>query len=63
MENKIKPFELIEGNLKAVKDISDFGGMNMWHLHIKTTNGYWDDIQWMNHYSIQQLFKEKLPEY
>jgi hypothetical protein len=63
MKNKIKPFEVIEGNLRAVKDTSDFGGMNKWHLHIKTTNGDWDDIQWMCRYSIQKLFTTKLPEY
>ena len=64
MKNKIKPFEVIEGNLRAVKDTSDFGGMNMWRLHIKTTNGYWSDsIQWMSRYNIQQLFTTKLPEY
>jgi hypothetical protein len=63
MKNKITPFEVIEGNLRALKDISDFGGMNMWDLHIKTTNGDWDDIQWMSRYSIQKLFTTKLPEY
>jgi hypothetical protein len=64
MKNKIKPFEVIEGNLRAVKDMSDFGGMNMLHLYIKTTNGYWSDsIQWMSRYRIQELFTTKLPKY
>jgi hypothetical protein len=44
--------------------MSDFGGMNMWHLYIKTTNGYWSDsIQWMSRYRIQELFTTKLPKY
>lgn len=61
---KIQPFEIIEGNLRATKDTSNFGGPNMWRLHIKTTNGYWSDtIQWMSHYNIQQLFKTQLPKY
>lgn len=63
-KNKIKPFEVIEGNLRAVKDTSDFGGVNMWHLYIKTTKGYWSDsIQWMGYYKIQELFKTELPKY
>ena len=61
---KIQPFEIIEGNLRAVKDTSNFGGPNMWRLHIKTTKGYWSDtIQWMSHYNIQELFKAQLPKY
>ena len=53
--------EFIEGNLKAVKDTSDFGGKNMWHLYIQNTRGGWDSIQWMGHGNIQALFKTTLP--
>lgn len=64
MKNNIKPYEVIEGNLKAVKDTSDFGGPNMWNLQIKATNGYWSDsVQWMCRGRIQEFFKEKLPQY
>ena len=64
MENKIKSFEVIEENLKAVKDTDDFGGPNMWRLHIKETNGWWSDsVQWMSLWKIQSFFKEKLPVY
>jgi len=64
MQSEIKPFEVIEGNLKAVKDTSDFGGSNMWRLHIKETNGWWSDsVQWMGVSKIQAFFKEKLPTY
>jgi len=64
MAKNIKPFEVIEGNLKAVKDTSDFGGPNMWRLHIKETNGCWSDcVQWTNLWKIQSFFKEKLPVY
>lgn len=64
MKNTIKPFEVIEENLKAVKDTDDFGGPNMWRLHIKETNGWWSDsVQWMSLWKIQSFFKEKLPVY
>ena len=63
MSNGIKPFEVIEGNLKAVKDTGDFGGCNMWHLYIKTTRGYYNMFQWMSVYNIQDLFTTKLPVY
>ena len=64
MTNTIKPFEVIEGNLKAVKDTSDFGGPNMWRLHIKETSGYWSDsVQWMHRKAIQKLFTKSLPVY
>jgi hypothetical protein len=63
MANSIKPFEVIEGNLKAEKDTGDFGGPNMWRLHVKTIRGTWQNIQWLNHYAIQALFKTSLPEY
>ena len=64
MTNIIKPFEVIEGNLKAVKDTSDFGGPNMWRLHIKETSGYWSDsVQWMHRKAIQKMFTKSLPLY
>ena len=59
----IQRFEIIEKNLKAVKDLSDFGGPNMWHLYIQSVSGYWEDVQWMSHSTIQQFFTAKLPSY
>jgi hypothetical protein len=53
--------EFIEGNLKAVKDSSDFGGANMWHLHIMTVSGWYDSVQWMHLSNIQKFFKTQLP--
>jgi hypothetical protein len=61
--NKIKDFEVIEGNIKAVKDTGDFGGPNMWNLHVKNTDGWWQSVQWMGAYNIQRFFKTKLPIY
>jgi hypothetical protein len=61
--NGIKPEAIQEGNLAAVKCTSDFGGPNQWNLKIKTSMGYWEDVQWMNVYSIQKFFKTKLPVY
>lgn len=63
MNNGIKPFEVIEGNLQAVKDTSDWSNENMWTLYIKTTHGYYEHVQWMSVYKIQQFFKTKLPVY
>lgn len=63
MGNTIKWIEIIEGNLKAVKDTDDFGGCNMWNLYIKTRNGYWESVQWMNRHNIQQFFNAELPVY
>ena len=59
----IKYQEIIEGNLKAVKDTSAFGGPNMWKLHVKKVNGWYDSVQWMSVYSIQEFFKTQLPVY
>ena len=57
-------FEVIEeGNLKAVKDTNDFGGPNMWNLHVKTTKGFWDSVQWMSVGNIQPFFKTVLTRY
>lgn len=61
--NTIKHFDVTEGNLRAVKDTSDFGGPNMWRLHIQTTLGSWNDIRWMDIENIQPLFKTVLPKY
>jgi hypothetical protein len=64
MANTIKHYEVVEGNLKAVKDTSDFGGPNQWRLHVKETGGFWSDsIQWMHVYTIQKLFTKSLPVY
>ena len=59
----IKYQEIIEGNLKATKDTSDFGGPNQWNLCVKDVRGYWDSVQWMNVHHIQDFFKTKLPVY
>jgi hypothetical protein len=63
MNNGIKPFEVVEGNLQAVKDTSDWSDENMWQLYIKSTRGYYERIQWMSVYNIQDLFNTKLPKY
>jgi hypothetical protein len=60
---KIKQEQIIEGNLMVEKDTSDFGGLNMWHLHIKTIDGYWENVQWMSIYNVQKFFKTKLTVY
>jgi hypothetical protein len=54
--------EIIEGNLKAVKDIGGFEP-NMWFLYIRSTEGRWESIQWMGVQRIQELFETKLPVY
>ena len=61
--SEIEYCEVTEGNLKAVKDTGDFGGPNKWRLHIKTNNGYFEIVQWMDVYSIQRFFTTKLPVY
>jgi hypothetical protein len=61
--NGISYFEVEESNLRAEKSMSDFGGANMWNLYVKTSNGRWEDVQWMNVYRIQEFFKTKLPVY
>lgn len=61
--NGISNFVVQEGNLGATKDMSDFGGPNQWRLHVKTADGRWEDVQWMNVHRIQQFFKTKLPVY
>lgn len=63
MNNGIKPFEVVEGNLKAVKDTSDWSNENMWMLHVKTTRGCYEKVQWMSVYNIQEFFNTKLPVY
>jgi hypothetical protein len=59
----IKYEVITEGNLSAVKDTDDFGGPNKWRLHIMSTEGYWESVQWMDVYNIQQFFKTKLTVY
>jgi hypothetical protein len=61
--NNIKYQEVIEGNLKAEKSLSDFGGPNKWSLLVMNNNGWWEDVQWMDVSRIQQFFKTKLPVY
>jgi len=60
---KIEQFEVEEGKLKAVKDISTFGGSNMWFLYVQKVTNNWEQIQWMGVYSMQQLFHTQLPTY
>ena len=59
----IKPFTVTEGNLRAEKSMSDFGGPNQWNLCVRDIRGYWDSVQWMNVHRIQDFFKTKLPVY
>ena len=59
----IERVEITEGNLKAVKDTSTFGGPNMWRLYVQRRNGYWKEVQWMVVWSIQELFETELPRY
>ena len=54
----MKNFEVVEGNLMAVKDLDR---ENMWYLHIKNVNGGWRSVQWMHISNIQDLFQTKLP--
>lgn len=61
--SKIKYCEVVEGNIKAVKDTEHFGGTNMWYLHIKTNNGWFENLKWMGVHSIQRFFTKKLPVY
>jgi hypothetical protein len=41
----IRAQTITEGNLQAVKDISDFGGPNMWRLYVKKNNGRFESVQ------------------
>jgi len=61
--SKIEYCEIVEGNLKAEKDTNDFGGPNMWRLHIKNRDGRWESVQWMDVYRMQKLFRSELPVY
>jgi hypothetical protein len=54
-------FDVVEGNLRAVKDHGDFGGKNMWNLYVKTVRGGWESVQWMSVNRIQEMFVTKLP--
>jgi hypothetical protein len=64
--SNIKYQEIIEGNLKAEKCTSDFGGPNMWNLCVRTNHGprtWWESVQWMDVNKIQLFFETKLPRY
>lgn len=61
--DRIEPFDITEGNLRATKDTSTFGGPNMWRLHIKSRDGYWEDMTWSSVHTIQKFFATKLPYY
>ena len=52
----IKHQVIEEGNLAAVKCTDDFGGPNQWNLHVRTAEGYWEQVQWMGVGRIQQFF-------
>ena len=52
-----------EGNLRAVKDTSDFSGGNMWELQVKDATGWFRNVQWMHVSKIQAFFKTPLPKY
>jgi hypothetical protein len=56
----MEQIEIIEGNLKATK--IEFGtNPNMWCLWIKSTRGFWEDVQIMGRYKIQELFTTTFP--
>jgi hypothetical protein len=61
--NGISNFIVDEGNLRAEKCVGDFGGPNMWRLHVKTQRGYWESVQWMDVHKIQMFLKTELPVY
>ena len=61
--NGIKSCTVEEGNIALTKDLDDFGGPNMWRLHVKSVSGYWEDVQWMGVYKAPQFVKTKLPVY
>jgi len=66
MENEIRDFEVIEGNIKAVKCIGDFVGPNMWNLcvkNVKNNRGWYESVQWMHVGKIQKFFETVLPVY
>ncbi len=63
MKNEIEYFEVIEGNLKAVKCIGYFGGPNMWYLYVETKSGVYKLVQSMHVTNIQEFFETVLPVY
>jgi len=63
MGNGIEFHVIEEGHVRAVKDQHTFGGCNKWYLHLKDTDGYYRQIQWMDVSRIQEFFKTKLPIY
>jgi hypothetical protein len=53
-----------EGNLQLVKDTNGpSSSMNMWHLYIKNTRGYYQEIKTIQVDDAQRLVKAKLPFY
>jgi hypothetical protein len=55
MEN----FDVVEGNLRAVKDYDGPGGKNMWNLYVKSVRGGWVSVQWLSVGRIQEFFQTK----
>ena len=60
---EIEKHVIEEGNLRAVKDTSDFGGPNKWHLAVKDAEDRFRNVQWMHVSNIQPFFKTPLPKY
>jgi hypothetical protein len=50
------------GTIKAVKDMRDFGGTDMWNIYIKVGNG-WESVQWMSRYKASRIVGKDLPSY
>jgi hypothetical protein len=66
MKNEIEYFEVIEGNLKAVKCIGEFPSPNMWNFcvkNVKNNRGWYESVQWMHVSKIQKFFDVVLPVY
>ena len=60
---KIKSESVIEGDIKAVKDLDDWSGPNKWNLHVKDAKGYFRSVQWMHIGNIQPFFNTQLTRY
>lgn len=63
---KIKPeavYSKDTDNIRAVKDISTFGGRNMWNLEVRRADGIWESVQWMNADSIEPILGVELTRY
>ena len=63
IETMIENYSHVEGNLQAVKCSDSLGGRNMWNLYVKNTEGWWEQVQWMDVRNIQKFFNHKLPIY